>query len=288
MGLRTQGRHRAVAQPVTHHRRGRPALAAASRRHSALVTAARRAGLAVAALGIAGAVALACLHLTSRPQASASDQDALIGPSSPAISSSVPATRTSPSAVPPARPSASPSAKALPAPTAAASTGLAPTTGPASPTQGGGISVAQEESVLHYMTDQLGKPYSIINRFGPVNFDCSGLVWAALEQAGVPIPSDDNLVWTEIQWLGQVPGAQMITNVSDLQVGDLVAMPGSDAISTPYGPMGHIGIVVSGQGASAVILSAYDSAEGVNETSLSQNGGFTAAVRPQGGSGLAS
>jgi cell wall-associated NlpC family hydrolase len=273
MGLQTQGRHRAVS-----HRR----------RPSVLGTAGRRAALALTALGIAGAVTAACLHLASGPRASASDQDALIGPSSPAISRSVPPARTSPSPLPSARPSASPSAKALPAPTAAASTGLAPTTGPASPAQSGGISVAQEESVLHYMTDQLGKPYSIINRFGPVNFDCSGLVWAALEQAGVPIPSDDNLVWTEIQWLSQVPGAQMITDVSDLQVGDLVAMPGSDAISTPYGPMGHIGIVVSGQGASAVILSAYDTAEGVNETSLSQNGGFTAAVRPQGGSGLAS
>lgn len=141
--------------------------------------------------------------------------------------------------------------------------------------------------MLKYMAAQLGKPYSLENRFGPVNFDCSGLVWSALRNAGVSIPDDDNVVITEIEWLAQdVPGAKLITDSSDLAPGDIVAMPGADPASSPYGEMGHIGIVSSGHGSGATILSAYDTAEGVNLTTLDGNGGFTVAVRPQGGAGL--
>lgn len=170
----------------------------------------------------------------------------------------------------------------------AASGGAAPQSpAPASPVPAGqavagGISAAQERSVLSYMVAQLGKPYSTTDRFGPYQFDCSGLVWAALNQAGVPIPAEDNVVHSEIEWLAQVPGAELITNVNDLEPGDIVAMIGADPVDTPYGLMGHIGIVGSGSGANSVIVSAYDTAGGVNETSLAQNSGFAVAVRPQG------
>jgi cell wall-associated NlpC family hydrolase len=153
---------------------------------------------------------------------------------------------------------------------------------PAGTGAAGGISAAQEASVLSYMKAQVGKPYSLVDRFGPTQFDCSGLVWAALNQAGVPIPADDNVVHSEIEWLAQVPGAKLITNVNDLKPGDIVAMIGADPVETPYGLMGHIGIVGSGSGANAIIVSAYDTAEGVNETTLAQNNGFAVAVRPQG------
>jgi cell wall-associated NlpC family hydrolase len=267
----------------------------------------KRAGVAAPVLAVSGAIAAAAsqgfltaphAHTPSTP-AALSNQQALAGgavappSSSHGAASGYAAQRFGhPSLpyVPPAqkRPKhrvAIPSPR--PAPTASAGGGSSNTPAPASPVPAGtraagGISAAQERSVLSYMEAQVGKPYSTIDRFGPYQFDCSGLVWAALNQAGVPIPADDNVVHSEIEWLAQVPGAKLITNVNDLEPGDIVAMIGADPVETPYGLMGHIGIVASGSGANSVILSAYDTAEGVNETSLAQNNGFAIAVRPQG------
>ena len=60
------------------------------------------------------------------------------------------------------------------------------------------------------------------------------------------IPFEDNVVHSEIEWLAQVPGAKVITDVNDLEPGDIIALMGASQVETPFGPMGHIWIVGSG------------------------------------------
>jgi hypothetical protein len=157
------------------------------------------------------------------------------------------------------------------------------------------ISSNQVQDAMNYAIKQIGHPYLAENpqRFGPHDFDCSGLVWTALRKAGVPIPGGPSnpaaaIVDPELQWLAKQPGASVITDPSKIQAGDFVGFQGADppgnTISVgghKVSGMGHIGIATS----STTYVSAYDTAEGVVKNPIKGTGGDTEviAVRPSGG-----
>jgi chemotaxis protein histidine kinase CheA len=157
------------------------------------------------------------------------------------------------------------------------------------------------EAMLSYMNAQIGKPYNQSNsgstdRFGPNDFDCSGLVWAAAHHAGVNIPggpsdSPEGIVGPEMVSFGQISGATLIRKVSQVQAGDILAFTGADGAgqpgfnimgaSFPAGEFGHIGMAQS----SSAYVSAYDTADGVSVHPISGDQ-FNVAIRLGGGAGL--
>jgi cell wall-associated NlpC family hydrolase len=133
-----------------------------------------------------------------------------------------------------------------------------------------------------YMMAQRGKPYSESNpgRFGPDEYDCSGLVWAAARSAGLGLPGGPSdpaaaIVDPELQWLATLPGSTVITHSADIQPGDILGFTGADpgthgtARMNADGTMnvgsarvqscGHIGMAVN----PLQYISAYDTAEGI-------------------------
>jgi cell wall-associated NlpC family hydrolase len=151
---------------------------------------------------------------------------------------------------------------------------------------GGGVSAAQDLAALSFMESQIGHPYLAQNpqRFGPVDWDCSGLLWAAFHHAGVAMPGGPSspaaaIVDPELVWLSQQPGATVIKQQSQIKRGDVVGMHGaSPSGSSPWGPMGHIGMAES----STEMVSALGTATGVTKSSI---GGFVVGIRPEGGGG---
>jgi Bacteriophage peptidoglycan hydrolase len=144
------------------------------------------------------------------------------------------------------------------------------------------ITASQISNMLAFMIAQIGKPYSESSgRFGPSEYDCSGLVFTAANQAGITIPgsasadSGDVLANTEIDYLASLPGAQVITSQSQIKTGDIVGFTGASPDPSNYGPIGHIGMAVS----NSTLVSAFDTQSGVTETPMSQSGGFVVAVR---------
>jgi cell wall-associated NlpC family hydrolase len=88
-------------------------------------------------------------------------------------------------------------------------------------------------AAVAYAQEQLGKPYAW-GATGPASFDCSGLTYAAYQQAGVTVPRT-----SEQQWLAlpHVPAGGAI------HAGDLVFFnPGEFATGLP----GHVGIYIGG------------------------------------------
>ena len=87
-------------------------------------------------------------------------------------------------------------------------------------------------TAIAYARAQLGKPYQW-GGTGPDAYDCSGLVWAAYQSAGVDIPRT-----SEAQWAGlpHVP-------LADVRPGDLVFFPGSDGT---FAAPGHVALVIGG------------------------------------------
>ena len=155
------------------------------------------------------------------------------------------------------------------------------------------ITSAEVEKMLSIMQSKVGDAYTedIPQRFGPNQFDCSGLVWYAATQAGIPMPggpSDDGaaIVGPELQWLAKQPGSQIITSPKDIQAGDIIGFTGGDpdpATVTIGGKgytneLGHIGMATSG----TQYVSAYDTAEGVRVNPISGDT-FNVAVRPASG-----
>lgn len=162
------------------------------------------------------------------------------------------------------------------------------------------ITSAQMTQVLSTMNSEVGKPYSenIPGRFGPNEFDCSGLIWYAFNKAGIPMPggpSDDAaaIVDPELQWLASQPGSQVITDKSQIQAGDVLGFVGADPNTygtakvvngklslgnTSVNSMGHIGMAVN----NSTYVSAYDTADGVTTKPISGDV-FVAAVRPASG-----
>jgi peptidoglycan DL-endopeptidase CwlO len=83
---------------------------------------------------------------------------------------------------------------------------------------------------VSYAEEQLGKPY-VWGATGPSAFDCSGLMVAAYESAGVVIPRTSQ---AQYAGLPHVPADQVVA-------GDLVFFAGSDG--TTAAP-GHVGLVI--------------------------------------------
>lgn len=157
-----------------------------------------------------------------------------------------------------------------------------PSSTPASGGTTGTIPNGAAASMVAYMMAQRGKPYTqnIPGRFGPNGFDCSGLVWAAANHAGVNLPGgakDDAaaIVDPELQWFGKQIGATVYTKSSQIQAGDVLGFWAPDATTlgttklNPDGTMtvgstkvkscGHIGMAINPM----QYISAYDTASGI-------------------------
>jgi Bacteriophage peptidoglycan hydrolase len=148
------------------------------------------------------------------------------------------------------------------------------------------ITAAEVSAMLAYMVAQIGKPYSeaVPGRFGPNEFDCSGLVFTAAQKAGIPFPgnastdSGDVLANTEANYLGTLPGVTKITNVSQIKTGDVLFFTGASPGPSNYGPIGHVGMAFS----PSTLISAYDTAEGITKTPITQDQ-FVVGFRLTGG-----
>ena len=121
---------------------------------------------------------------------------------------------------------------------------------------------------LSYMNSKNGEAYSESNRWGEPPFDCSSLVWCALNAAGVPIPGgpSDNgaaLANTEANWLGTWSGATKISGTPG--GGDVLAFTGASPGPSNYGPIGHIGMAENANS----YISAYDTASGILQEPIS-------------------
>jgi hypothetical protein len=137
------------------------------------------------------------------------------------------------------------------------------------------------QTMLSYMMKEIGKGYTEENpeRFGPNEFDCSGLVYDAAKAAGIDIPQSDAIASSEAEYFSKLPGAQVIKNSSQVQAGDLVFFTGSSPDPSSFGPIGHVGIATN----STQYVSAYDTQEGVIVNPIgSGNGGFVVGVRLPG------
>ena len=86
------------------------------------------------------------------------------------------------------------------------------------------------DQAVSYAEDQLGKPY-VWGAAGPAAFDCSGLMLAAYQSAGVVIPRTSQ---AQYAGLPHVPADKVLP-------GDLVFFAGSDG--TTAAP-GHVGLVI--------------------------------------------
>ena len=121
-------------------------------------------------------------------------------------------------------------------------------------------------TAIAYARAQLGKPYEW-GGTGPDAYDCSGLVWAAYQSAGVDIPRT-----SEAQWAGlpHVPPA-------DVRPGDLVFFPGSDGTFTAPG---HVALVIGG----GQMIQAYAAGTPIEVSALNGDGagGIVGYARPGG------
>ena len=148
------------------------------------------------------------------------------------------------------------------------------------------ITAAEVAAMLAFMVAQQGKPYSEANpgRFGPNEFDCSGLVFTAAAKAGIPFPgnassdSGDVLANTEANYLGTLPGVTKITSPSQIKTGDVLFFQGANPAPSNYGGIGHVGMAFS----PTTLISAYDTADGITKTPISQDK-FVVGFRLTGG-----
>ena len=140
--------------------------------------------------------------------------------------------------------------------------------------------------MLSYMRKQVGKHYSedtSINpathqekRFGPSEFDCSGLIYAAANQkgTGINLPASQAIASLEAQWFAALQGASTVKSSSAVQAGDLIFFTGASPGPSSFGPIGHVGICSS----PGTMLSAYDTQMGVTYTPFSHDQ-FVVGVR---------
>lgn len=152
--------------------------------------------------------------------------------------------------------------------------------------------------ILAFMTAAIGKPYSENTatdpatgeeyRFGPTEYDCSGLVYSALKKAGVDIPASDAIANLEAEWLSKQPGVTEVKSTKDIKTGDILFFTGASPDPSPFGGIGHVGIAKS----PTELLSAYDTALGVTTTPISQDSfvigmrlGSSPAASPTGSQG---
>jgi cell wall-associated NlpC family hydrolase len=88
-------------------------------------------------------------------------------------------------------------------------------------------------TAIGFALAQLGKPY-VWGGIGPSSYDCSGLVMAAYQAAGISLPR------TTYQ---QVYAGQPVYDPASLEPGDLIFIEGSDP--GPGGAPGHVGMYIA-------------------------------------------
>jgi cell wall-associated NlpC family hydrolase len=145
--------------------------------------------------------------------------------------------------------------------------------------------------MLNYCNGEVGKPYSEDTsvdpstgeeyRFGPSEYDCSGLIYSAAHAAGINIPASMALANLEAVYFAGMSGSKKILSQSAVQEGDICFFTGSDPGPSPgneFPPIGHVGMC----SAPGELVSAYDTQLGVCQVPLSQGGGFIVAVRLAG------
>jgi|HubBroStandDraft_5_1064220.scaffolds.fasta_scaffold31006_7 cell wall-associated NlpC family hydrolase len=147
---------------------------------------------------------------------------------------------------------------------------------PASSPSGGPVPAGAAGKMLSFMESKVGHPYSedLSLRRGPTDYDCSGLVWAAAQSAGINIPAAASTTLGEAPYFA-AHGWKAITNESQVQTADVCFFVGADPVNTPpWGPIGHVGMCST----PGTLVSAYDTAKGVCYTPMSQDG-FVVAFR---------
>jgi cell wall-associated NlpC family hydrolase len=126
--------------------------------------------------------------------------------------------------------------------------------------------------MLSFMESKVGKvPYSenLSLRRGPNAYDCSGLVWAAAQSAGINIPVAMSNTTGEAPFFAAHGTA---VKLASIQEGDIAFFVGGDPSDVPpWGPIGHVGMCSSGSGAGATLVSAYDTHSGICYTPFSQD-----------------
>ena len=141
-----------------------------------------------------------------------------VSPAPSPVTSSLPMPAVSPTPTLPPAPASTPSPK----PTAIATASAAPTAAPA-PSQG-------LEQFIDALYSQLGKPY-VFGSSGPDSFDCSGLVYYCLRQAGL------NIGRLNAAGYSNYAGWQRIDGKENLIRGDLVFF-----YDDAYSRISHVGV----------------------------------------------
>jgi Cell wall-associated hydrolases (invasion-associated proteins) len=99
---------------------------------------------------------------------------------------------------------------------------------------------SKADALINAAMAELGKPY-VLGGKGPNIFDCSGLVYYALNASGYPISYMTSATWA-------VSGYQRINSMSDLQRGDIICFKGHVGIYLGNGSMisaVHGGVTIS-------------------------------------------
>ena len=117
-------------------------------------------------------------------------------------------------------------------------------------------------TVITFALAQLGKPY-VFGATGPNAWDCSGLVQGAYARIGVSLPR------TTYQ---QVASGTPVSNLAQMQPGDLLFIPGTDG--TPQAP-GHVGMYLGDK----LLIQAPSSHDVVKISPLDQWATSISAVR---------
>jgi cell wall-associated NlpC family hydrolase len=134
-----------------------------------------------------------------------------------------------------------------------------------------GLPAGAAGKMLSFMEDKVGKlPYSenLSLRLGPTAYDCSGLVWAAAQSAGINIPKGLSNTSGEAPYFA-AHGTKV--SLAQVQEGDVCFFVGGDPTATPFGQIGHVGMCSSGSGSGATLCSAYDTQQGICYTPFSQD-----------------
>jgi cell wall-associated NlpC family hydrolase len=140
-----------------------------------------------------------------------------------------------------------------------------------------GIVAGKAGTMLAFFEAAVGKPYTEQNpeRFGPAEYDCSGLLWAAAHNAGIAIPQAAAIADLEAIWFAAQPGTTKILSASNANTGDICFFTGSDPdANSEFPPIGHVGMCST----PGTLVSAYDTQQGVCYTPMSQDH-FVVGVR---------
>lgn len=152
------------------------------------------------------------------------------------------------------KPSSTPKPNVTPTPTRTPAITPRPTQGPAptpapTPTQPPSANV---ETFISILTAQLGKPY-VWSTEGPDSFDCSGLVYYCLRQAGVRVSR-----YTAAGY-SQVESWELISRQSDLKRGDLVFFSNSSGYINHVGVyLGYNSYIHASSSAGEVVISSWN------------------------------